>query len=152
MDKIHTVLADIYEYFRMHRDVIVDVIEDLDCYNGYICENDGYPWVNMSDFDETMRGCSPHYIAEKISQGDFNIYHNYFRFDEYGNLESSDVKNYDELFDMDFVFAVFGVYDVLSSVADNEYLSKKFDELQHLYDEATKNDVKYIENLKNPLL
>jgi|DEB0MinimDraft_10_1074344.scaffolds.fasta_scaffold61685_2 hypothetical protein len=44
---------------------------------------------DMDDFNELMNGYEPTYIADRISFGEFSSNHDYFKFDGYGNLEST---------------------------------------------------------------
>ena len=44
---------------------------------------------NMDDFNELMNGFEPIYISMRIFYGDFSPNHDFFKFNGYGNLESS---------------------------------------------------------------
>jgi hypothetical protein len=69
---------------------------------------------SMDDFEEIVCGWKPLELAQRIFYGDFNPNHNYFYFNGYGNLVSTDypadlvsipdiaayiIENDDELFD-----------------------------------------------------
>lgn len=45
---------------------------------------------SMDDFDDFMSSLTPSELACRIFYGEFNPNHNYFGFDGYGNLRSSD--------------------------------------------------------------
>lgn len=61
------------------------------------CENNSYyddMIYSMDEFDELMEGRSPHEIARMVFYGhDFNPNYDWFWFNGYGNLESSDYTN-----------------------------------------------------------
>jgi hypothetical protein len=44
---------------------------------------------DMDDFNELMNGFEPIYIAFRVHFGNFSPHHDFFKFDGYGNLESS---------------------------------------------------------------
>ena len=44
---------------------------------------------HMDDFNELMNGFEPIYISMRIFYGDFSPNHDFFKFNGYGNLESS---------------------------------------------------------------
>lgn len=82
---------EMMEYFEEHEDEFTEAIEALDDYTGYLGDDRYY---SMCDFDELMSNTCPTDLANMIYFGDFNPNHDYFRFNGYGNLESSDYKDY----------------------------------------------------------
>lgn len=60
--------------------------------NGYQSEVNGDNYIyRMTDFDEIMGGeIAPSELSYRIFYGDFNPNHNFFWYDGYGNLRSSD--------------------------------------------------------------
>jgi len=60
--------------------------------NGYQSEVNGDNYIyRMNDFDEIMGGeIAPSELACRIFYGDFNPNHDFFWYDGYGNLQSSD--------------------------------------------------------------
>ena len=64
----------------------------MDINNGYQSEVNGDNYIyRMNDFDEIMGGeIAPSELACRIFYGDFNPNHNFFWYDGYGNLRSSD--------------------------------------------------------------
>lgn len=84
------------EYFEDHQDEFAEVIEAVDDYNGYLGDDRYY---SMWDFDEMFSGTSPSDLANLIYFGGFNPNDDYFRINGYGNLESSDYKDYSDYID-----------------------------------------------------
>ena len=77
---------------------IKEFLQDLDdeelkqIWNDY-CDANSYSddfVYDMDEFDEIMSNSEPTDIANKIFYGDFNPNHNYFCFNGYANLVSSD--------------------------------------------------------------
>lgn len=64
--------------------------EQIAIYNEWAYRIGEEPIEDMDLFDDVMCGWKPIDIALRIRFGDFNPNHNYFRFDGYGNLESTD--------------------------------------------------------------
>lgn len=65
--------------------------EVVDICNEY-CDSANYPdnhIYSVDEFDEFAQNMSPSEVARMIQFGEFNIQHNYFWVDGYGNLESS---------------------------------------------------------------
>lgn len=65
-------------------------IEQIAIWNEYAYSIGDEPICDMGEFNEIASGMQPFDIALKIRFGDFNPNHNYFRFDGYANLESTD--------------------------------------------------------------
>ena len=64
--------------------------EQIAIYNEWAYRIGEEPIEDMDLFDDVMCGWKPIDIALRIRFGDFNPNHHYFRFDGYGNLESTD--------------------------------------------------------------
>ena len=79
-------------------EMIKDLLENMSESQLYIITNEYFDKAeyyddriyDMEEFDEMISGMSPWNIATKIFYGDFNPYHNYFKFDGYSNLQSFD--------------------------------------------------------------
>lgn len=76
---------------------ILEVLESLsDCElisvnNEYEGNVNGENYINsMDEFDELHCGMTPWEIARVVTYGDFCAAHDYFRYNGYGNLESTD--------------------------------------------------------------
>ena len=54
--------------------------------NGYF---EDQIWISMNCFDDYLSELTPSEIASRVVYGNFDPSHDYFRFDIYGNLEST---------------------------------------------------------------
>lgn len=81
--------------------LLASVLEELDDLNGYL---GGDRWMSMSDLDLVLGDINPSDVAMMCYWGKdldswndrptFNPTRQYFRFNAYGHLESSDVRDY----------------------------------------------------------
>ena len=87
-------------------DAIMEYLDDLDDrdilslvrdINGYDGSLESLEWFEMEyEFDDLLSGMSPWDIARAVAYGDFAPGHDYWRWNAYGNLESTDWLDYDE--------------------------------------------------------
>lgn len=95
------------------KDKVKEIIEDMDrgdlvsLYNDYASENNYEEIHDMDDINDYLSGMEPRDILNKAFYGDFNPSHDYFKFNGYDNLESTDYPedswiDKDEL--ADFIF------------------------------------------------
>lgn len=120
---------EIKKYFKEHEDEYNEVIEDLDGYNGYL--GDDRYW-NMEDLDELYNGTEPTEILTRAFYGydemyqdengnhpePFNPNRDYFRYNGYGNLVSTDCKDYSGRLDNYFIDEVIDNADNLDTIPD----------------------------------
>ena len=72
---------------------LVNIVRDLNNYNGNL---ESLAWEFMDDFDELCEYMKPSDIAMRIFYGgEFNPNDMYFRYDGYGNFESTNYPEYD---------------------------------------------------------
>lgn len=142
---LEAITNDIIQYFKDNEDIFNACMEELDRINGYL-ENDRY--YHMEDLDELYSGSPATEIlyrafygwdenewtldgrGEKV-HGKFNPNREYFKYNGYGNLVSTDYPNYSALLDE---YAV-------ESMADNRQDMSTIDnepELEELFDEYLK--------------
>lgn len=133
-------VARIQEYFKENEDVFNDCIEELDSYNGYLDDNRYY---NMDELDELYHDEQPSEVLRrafygydktynKNDDGDgdpFNPNRDYFRFNGYGNLVSSDYKDYTDLLDTYVIEQMAENRDKISTIDETEDLADLFDAL-----------------------
>lgn len=137
---IEEIKEEITTYFENNEEEYNEVIEELDSYNGYLGDDRYY---NMEDLDELYNGTEPTEILtrafyghdadswelgrheEKIYQA-FNPNRDYFTYNGYGNLISTDYKDYTDKLDNYFI-------DELIEYAGNLYNIPE--EVQALIDE-----------------
>ena len=138
------IIADIIKYFKENEDVFNDCMEELDSYNGYLGDDRYY---NMDELNDLYSGQEPQEILFRAfygfdadmwttdSRGDkeyraFNPNRNYFYFNGYGNLVSSDYKDYSNKLDGYAVEAMSENRNDISSIEENSDLSALFDALE----------------------
>lgn len=97
----------------------MDNAEAVDIWNNYckacnLCDDVIY---SMSEFDEVMEYESPWRIARACCYGDFCAAHEWFWFNSYGNLESSDFP----IIDGDSPFSLNNVVDYIVENNDPLY-------------------------------
>ena len=128
MDRYEEIKGRLLDYFEENEDVFNDVIIELDCLDGFLDEDKFY---DMEELDEYVCG-SPIEILMKAHFGKdldsqdkpFNPDRDYFRFNAYGNLESTDYPDYSSHLDNDFIEEVIDKKDELYTVEDNEELQE----------------------------
>ena len=128
---------DIINYFSENEDVFNECIEELDGYNGYLGDNRYYP---MEDLDEIYSNTPATEILQRAFFGyddesnsddsSFNPNRDYFHFNGYGNLVSSDTKDYTSYLDEFFVDECIDNRSEIYAIEDNSELAELFDELE----------------------
>ena len=138
------ITVDIIAYFKNNEDVFNDCMEELDEYNGYLGDNRYYSMDVLEDFyrdsdpleilrrayyggDDNTRATDSN--GDKI-YGEFNPNREYFYYNGYGNLVSSDYKNYSHLLDNYAIEAMSENRLDIDSIDNNEELAAFFDELE----------------------
>ena len=138
------ITADIITYFKNNEDVFNDCMDELDGYNGYLGDNRYYSMDMLEEFyrdydpldllrrtyygqdDDTWRTDSN---GNKI-YGEFNPNREYFHYNGYGNLVSSDYKNYSHLLDNYAIEAMIENRWYIDTIDNDEELTALFDELE----------------------
>ena len=102
------------DYFDVNEESFTEVIEDLDSWNGYLGDD---RWYYMEELDDLYTGAGQgalevlrraffgydlDYSTEDRREA-FNPNRDYFKFNGYGNLVSSDYRDYSDLLDNYFV-------------------------------------------------
>ena len=140
------IIADIIKYFKENEDVFDDCIEELDVYNGYLGDDRYY---DMDELNDIYSGQEPQEILFRAfygfdadtwmtdSSGDkeyraFNPNGEYFYFNGYGNLVSSDYKDYTGQLDGYAVEAMSEDRNYINSIEDDDVLADLFDELEEI--------------------
>ena len=90
-------------YFEANEEEFITVIEELDGYNGYLGDDRYY---NMDELDEMLYGLTPSEVLARTfyggdddtkdangNRGEFNPNREYFYYNGYGNLVSTDYKD-----------------------------------------------------------
>ena len=132
-------------YFKEHEKLFNDCIEELDSYNGYLGDDRYYC---MYQLDELYNGTEPSEILRRAyyghdddtyttdasgnkTFGEFNPNREYFYFNGYGNLVSSDYKDYSAHLDEWAIEAMSKNRYYIDSIVANTELSELFDQLEN---------------------
>lgn len=139
------ITADILAYFKENEeDVFNDCIEELDDYYGYLC---GDRWYNMDMLPDLVDTSDPvallnkAYFGEDLDNWDvdkngqrrydsFNPNREYFRFNAYGNLQSSNWREYSDYMDEHAVRQMDQYRSEIDSIDNDETLAALFDQLE----------------------
>ena len=111
---VEEIKEEIKAYFEENEEEFNEVIEDLDSWDGYLGDDRYY---NMEELDELYSNTEPTEILTRAFYGfdemytdndgyhpePFNPNRDYFRYNAYGNLVSTDYKDYSDRLDMYFV-------------------------------------------------
>ena len=114
---IEEIKEEIKAYFEENEEEYNEVIEDLDSWNGYLGDDRYY---NMEELDELYNNTELTEILTRAFYGydemytdndghhpePFNPNRDYFRYNGYGNLVSTDCKDYTDRLDNYFIDAV----------------------------------------------
>ena len=134
----------IITFFEENDDLFTDCIEELDSYNGYL--NDDRYYL-MEDINEFYNNASPLDLLQRAyfgrdddtwttdasgnkTHGEFNPNREYFYYNGYGNLVSSDYKDYSAHLDHWAIEAMSENRIYIDSIESDEELTALFDELE----------------------
>ena len=143
------IIADIIQYFKENEDIFNDCMEELDAYNGYLGDNRYY---NMEELNDIYSGQEPQEILFRAfygfdddswhtdssgnkEYGAFNPNREYFYFNGYGNLVSSNYKDYSGNLDGYAVEAMSENRNYIDSIENDDILTGLFDELEEAEEE-----------------
>lgn len=147
-ETINKILA----YFRENEDVFNQCIEELDSYNGYLGDNRYY---DMEMLNEFYIGVEPTEILARAFYGrdddtyttdasgnkiygEFNPNRDYFYYNGYGNLVSSDYKDYSVYLDDNTIQEMSDCRNDIYCIDDDCDIAELFDELEQ--DEESEDD------------
>lgn len=107
-----TLVNELLAYYMKNNEDFTSDIEELDSWNGYLGDDKVLP---MEELDDCYQGVEPSEILRRAFFGydepyaktdvksSFNPNRDYFYLNGYGNLVSTDERNYSDYFDEDFV-------------------------------------------------
>lgn len=128
------ITKEIIEYFKNNEEIFNECIEELDNYNGYLGDNRYYFMDNLDEIYTnelpTEILCRAFYGKDDDTNGEFNPNREYFYYNGYGNLVSSDYKDYSAYLDNYAIEAMNENRHYIDSIDSNEDLQKLFDELE----------------------
>ena len=134
----------IIEYFNNNEDIFNQCMEELDNYNGYLNDDRYY---SMEELNELYNGQEPIEILYRAfygrdddtyttdssgnrTYGEFNPNREYFYFNGYGNLVSSNYKDYTGKLDHYFIESLIENRQYIDSIENDEELAQMFNELE----------------------
>lgn len=137
-------IEKITAYFNENEEIFNQCIEELDSYNGYLNDDRYY---EMELLDEFYRGTDPLELLQRAyfgrdddnwttdsrgdkTYGEFNPNREYFYYNGYGNLVSSDYKDYSAHLDEYAINAMLENRQYIYTIDDNDDLKSLFDELE----------------------
>ena len=137
-------IKKIIEYFENNEDIFNECIEELDGYNSYLGDDRYYEMEYLNEF---YNNTEPLELLQRVyfgrdddnwttdnngnkTYGEFNPNRDYFYYNGYGNLVSSDYKDYSYKLDHYFVDSLYENRQYLYCIDDDEELSALFDELE----------------------
>lgn len=138
------ITTDIIRYFKENEEVFNNCVEEMNDYNGYLGDD---RWYNMDELPELIDTSDPVGLLNKAYFGNdlddwhtdehgqkyynsFNPNREYFRFNGYGNFQSSDWKDYSDYMDKYAIKAMSENRNNIDSIDENETLITLFDELE----------------------
>lgn len=139
-----TIIEKIIDFFKENEELFNSCIEELDGYNGFLGDNRYYP---MEELNELYRDTEPLEMLYRVfygrdddtwttdahgekSYGEFNPNRDYFYYNGYGNLVSSDYKDYSAYLDHYAIEDMSNNRRWIDSIEDDEELSALFNELE----------------------
>ncbi len=140
------VITDIIQYFKENEDVFSDCMEELDSYNGYLGDD---RYCSMEELNELYSGQEPQEILFRAFYGfdadswhtdssgnkiyeAFNPNRDYFYLNGYGNLVSSDYKDYSDKLDEYVIEEMSENRSDIESIENDDTLAGLFDELEEI--------------------
>jgi hypothetical protein len=137
-------IKEIIAYFEENEDIFNACIEELDSYNGYLNDDRYYEMEMLNEF---YSGTDPIELLQRAyygrdddtwtidasgnkTYGEFNPNRDYFYYNGYGNLVSSDYKDYSAHLDEYAINAMSENRQYIDTIDDNDELSALFDELE----------------------
>jgi len=144
-----TTIQKIIAYFEENESVFNDCIEELDAYNGYLGD---YRYFEMEMLNEFYCNAEPIELLQRAfyghdedtwttdsygnkSYGAFNPNRDYFNFNGYGNLVSTDYKDYSVYLDAYAIEDMFEHREYIDSIESDDDLAALFDELEEAEDD-----------------
>lgn len=137
-------IEKIIAYFEENDDTFNACIEELDSYNGYLGDDRYYPMEELDDFYNGTKATDILYRAfygydadtwttdssGNKTYGAFNPNRDYFYYNGYGNLVSSDYKDYSDKLDTYVIESMLENRYYIDSIDNDDTLTALFDKLE----------------------
>lgn len=138
------VIEKIIEFFNENDEIFTDCMEELDGYNGYLGDDRYY---YMDEISEIYRDYDPLELLQRAyfghdndtwttdgngnrTYGEFNPNRDYFKYNGYGNLVSTDYKDYSAYLDHYAIVAMLENRSYIYTIDENDELKALFDEME----------------------
>ena len=148
------IASKIMELLQNNNELLIEVIEDLDSYNGYLGDDRYYYMELLADF---YAGCDPLELLNRAyygydadswhteSHGEkqfgaFNPNRYYFTYNGYGNLVSTNYKDYSDKLDRWLIDALAENINHLCTIEENDELYEMLNEYNNIKWEENSND------------
>jgi hypothetical protein len=143
-------IKKIIAYFEENEDTFNECIEELDAYNGYLGDDRYYSMDELDDLMELKSATELLNMAffghdedthhtdayGNIEYGAFNPNRNYFTFNGYGNLISTDYPDYSANLDSYCIIDMCENRYYIDTIDEYPELSALFDDLEEIISEA----------------
>lgn len=137
-------IKKIISYFEENEDIFNACIEELDGYNGYLGDDRYYSMEELDDFYNGTKATDILYRAfygydadtwttdsrGNKTYGAFNPNRDYFYYNGYGNLVSSDYKDYSDKLDTYVIESMLENRYYIDSIDNDDTLTALFDKLE----------------------
>lgn len=139
-----TTVKKIIDFFNENEEIFNSCMEELDGYNGYLGD---YRYYDMEYLNEFYNNAEPLELLQRVYYGrdddtwttdnrgdkiygEFNPNRDYFYYNGYGNLVSSDYKDYSAHLDEYAIEAMSENRSYIDSIENDGDLTALFDELE----------------------
>ena len=142
-------IKKIIAYFEENEDIFNSCIEELDNYNGYLNDNRYYEMEMLNEFynrteptellNRVFYGYDEdNYITDSYGRKEhreFNPNREYFTYNGYGNLVSTNYKDYSDKLDDYVIESMFENRQYIATIDNEIELSELFDALENCTEE-----------------
>lgn len=137
-------IEKIIEYFNENEEILNSCIEELDSYNGYLNDARYYEMELLNEFYSNTEPLEllyrifygydeDNYITDSYGEKhhrEFNPNREYFKYNGYGNLVSSDYKDYSAYNDKCLIEELRNHIENIYTIEQNEDLQQLFNEME----------------------
>ena len=139
-------INQIIEFFENNEDIYNSCIEELDEYNCYLNDDRYYDMEYLNEFYNDVEPIellyrvyyghdADNYTTDSSGNrtyGEFNPNRNYFKYNGYGNLVSTNYPDYSDKLDIYFIDSLIENRQYINSIDDSAALTMLFDELENM--------------------
>ena len=133
------IIDEIIELLESDEELLIEAVEQLDDWNGFLDYNRYFDMELLEDVlysRDVIDTLNMAYFGRDEDSwneySSFNPNRNYFRFNGYGNLVSSDHKEYSSFLTEDFIQDLYENRYKLEVIANNSELKELFNKLEQL--------------------